>query len=47
MLRALGFHLLVEHPHKFLLNYFHVLSLASLPDVRMLRQRAWNYVNDA
>jgi cyclin L len=47
ILRLLGYHLLVEHPHKFLINYFHILGLNSLENVKALRQRAWNYVNDS
>ncbi len=45
MLRAFGFILHVEHPHKFVLNYLVVLEQHDHPESGLL-QRAWNLAND-
>ncbi|KAL0037214.1 hypothetical protein WJX79_006696 [Trebouxia sp. C0005] len=46
MLRAFGFILHVEHPHKFVLNYLVVLEQHDHPESGLL-QRAWNLANDS
>ncbi|KAI3431465.1 hypothetical protein D9Q98_004517 [Chlorella vulgaris] len=43
MLRALGFVLHVEHPHRFVLNYCQILGCGT----KALQQEAWNMSNDS
>eukprot|EP00887_Chlorella_sp_A99_P002262 scaffold10.g2262.t1 len=42
MLRAFGFIIHVEHPHRFVLNYGQMLGLP-----RVVQQEAWNLANDS
>lgn len=44
LLDRFGFNTLVEHPHKFLLNYLHILQLKNNKD---LVQLSWNLLNDS
>jgi hypothetical protein len=43
LLRALGFVMHVEHPHKFVLNYLQILECSKNPQ---LMQEAWSLTND-
>lgn len=45
ILRAFGFILHVEHPHKFVLNYVTILEQHQDPEAGLL-QRTWNLAND-
>lgn len=38
----LGFHLYVDHPHRYILAYINTLNGSS-----ELAQRAWNFINDS
>jgi len=42
ILKELGFNLHVDHPHKFILFYVHILN-----GTNELAQQAWNYLNDS
>jgi hypothetical protein len=44
MLRVFGFITHVDHPHKIMLNYCHVLSLDKVCPAVI--QEAWNLLND-
>lgn len=44
MLKEFGFVIKIEHPHKFVLNYLQILSLA---ENKQLTQKALNHTNDA
>lgn len=44
MLKEFGFVIKIEHPHKFVLNYLQILSLA---ENKQLMQKALNHTNDA
>ena len=41
-MKELGFNLHVDHPHKFILFYVHILN-----GTNELAQQAWNYLNDS
>lgn len=44
MLKSLGFHVFVEHPHRYILAFVKILNCHTN---RPLVQRSWNYCNDA
>lgn len=44
LLREMGFICHVEHPHKSISNYLATLEIP--PELRELRQEAWNLAND-
>ncbi|XP_048325166.2 cyclin-L1-1 isoform X2 [Ziziphus jujuba] len=44
ILKEMGFICHVEHPHKFISNYLATLEIP--PELRQLRQEAWNLAND-
>lgn len=41
ILKECGFHLEIEHPHKFLMSYLKILDAQN-----DFAQHAWNYLND-
>ncbi|KAH7543162.1 hypothetical protein FEM48_Zijuj02G0153900 [Ziziphus jujuba var. spinosa] len=45
ILKEMGFICHVEHPHKFISNYLATLEIP--PELRQLRQEAWNLANDS
>ncbi|KAL4440342.1 hypothetical protein ABPG75_003343 [Micractinium tetrahymenae] len=47
MLRAFGFVVHVEHPHRFVLNYCQMLMKPGDERQRALQQEAWNMANDS
>jgi len=47
ILRELGFSLNTVHPHKFILAFTEVICGKDLPQLKKLRQRAWNFLNDS
>ncbi|PSC71895.1 cyclin-L1-1-like [Micractinium conductrix] len=47
MLRAFGFVVHVEHPHRFILNYCQMLMKPSDERQHALQQEAWNMANDS
>jgi hypothetical protein len=44
MLKSLGFHVFVEHPHRFILAFLKILGCH---DNRELVQKCWNFLNDS
>jgi hypothetical protein len=44
LLKSLGFHVFVEHPHRFILAFLKILGCH---DNKELVQKCWNFLNDS